>query len=347
MASVFRRPALDDRDRSYVPVVLAEMALRAEGAADRDAARSLQRSLRAIAAEETRRWSFDRLLAGLALGGAAVVVGVALFAVAGATFGAVPAVIFVLLMIGVLSAVDRAIATRRIGSAIGATIAAHGFCASCGYSLRGLQPAEDGCLVCPECGGAWRAGRITRPHWSRPLRALAPRPGVPLRTIFVRPPVAQDDRSMLCRRLDSWLLSVPRTRRRAIGAGRLRRLRAEIRRSSLWLRATLAALLVIPLVWLFAHMPPAVTAPESAAMWLGWSLGLLVLAAALVATLAGELGIRTRHLVGACVADSLCASCAADLLGPDAEGFRVCPACGASWSPVYRAEPPGPARADG
>lgn len=33
---------------------------------------------------------------------------------------------------------------------------ARGRCPGCGYSLRGLQPAGDGCRVCPECGGAWR-----------------------------------------------------------------------------------------------------------------------------------------------------------------------------------------------
>jgi len=29
-------------------------------------------------------------------------------------------------------------------------------CLSCGYELRGLTPAEDGCVVCPECSAAWR-----------------------------------------------------------------------------------------------------------------------------------------------------------------------------------------------
>jgi len=29
-------------------------------------------------------------------------------------------------------------------------------CASCGYSLAGLEPQPDGCTVCAECGAAWR-----------------------------------------------------------------------------------------------------------------------------------------------------------------------------------------------
>lgn len=30
------------------------------------------------------------------------------------------------------------------------------YCASCGYSLREIDAAPDGCTVCPECGSAWR-----------------------------------------------------------------------------------------------------------------------------------------------------------------------------------------------
>jgi hypothetical protein len=32
----------------------------------------------------------------------------------------------------------------------------HGFCATCGYALADIPPAEDRCTVCPECGSAWR-----------------------------------------------------------------------------------------------------------------------------------------------------------------------------------------------
>jgi hypothetical protein len=31
-----------------------------------------------------------------------------------------------------------------------------GVCPSCSYPIATLPPAEDGCIVCPECGGAWR-----------------------------------------------------------------------------------------------------------------------------------------------------------------------------------------------
>lgn len=36
--------------------------------------------------------------------------------------------------------------------------AARPVCIACGYDLSGLGAAEDGCIVCPECGAAWRMG---------------------------------------------------------------------------------------------------------------------------------------------------------------------------------------------
>jgi hypothetical protein len=30
-----------------------------------------------------------------------------------------------------------------------------GRCAACKYDMRGLEPAEDDCTPCPECGAAW------------------------------------------------------------------------------------------------------------------------------------------------------------------------------------------------
>jgi hypothetical protein len=51
---------------------------------------------------------------------------------------------------------SRAIASRRARLAVEA-----GFCGSCGYHLAGLHPQrDDGLIVCPECGSAWR--RVTK-----------------------------------------------------------------------------------------------------------------------------------------------------------------------------------------
>lgn len=33
---------------------------------------------------------------------------------------------------------------------------ARGRCLACGYAIAGIEPEEDGCRVCPECGSAWK-----------------------------------------------------------------------------------------------------------------------------------------------------------------------------------------------
>jgi hypothetical protein len=35
-------------------------------------------------------------------------------------------------------------------------VTAYKRCGACGHSLRGLNEEHDGCIVCPECGAAWR-----------------------------------------------------------------------------------------------------------------------------------------------------------------------------------------------
>jgi len=44
---------------------------------------------------------------------------------------------------------------RRMRARVARLIIAEDHCATCGYSLRGVQPEPDGCTVCPECGSAW------------------------------------------------------------------------------------------------------------------------------------------------------------------------------------------------
>jgi ferredoxin-like protein FixX len=41
-----------------------------------------------------------------------------------------------------------------------AKLLARGVCPSCLYRLSGLRTEADGCLVCPECGAAWRRDRV-------------------------------------------------------------------------------------------------------------------------------------------------------------------------------------------
>ncbi len=51
-------------------------------------------------------------------------------------------------------------ARRRKFDAISAIYIDAGRCAGCGYTLADLAAEPDGCVVCPECGAAWRADRL-------------------------------------------------------------------------------------------------------------------------------------------------------------------------------------------
>ena len=44
--------------------------------------------------------------------------------------------------------------------AISEAIVAEGHCAACGYSLRGLEPEQDGATLCPECAAAWNVPKL-------------------------------------------------------------------------------------------------------------------------------------------------------------------------------------------
>jgi hypothetical protein len=58
-------------------------------------------------------------------------------------------------------------ALLALGAAVGVSVTRRirmltflecGLCPACVYRLDGLAAEEDGCVVCPECGAAWRVG---------------------------------------------------------------------------------------------------------------------------------------------------------------------------------------------
>jgi hypothetical protein len=72
-----------------------------------------------------------------------------------AWFGAGILASYVLLLVAMMLALPRVHDFFSYGRVL-RRIAALRVCASCGYDLRGLPAAPDGCTVCPECAGAWR-----------------------------------------------------------------------------------------------------------------------------------------------------------------------------------------------
>ena len=68
-------------------------------------------------------------------------------------------VVLSILCTALWAAATWAILTRevKVGQAVASLMTKAGLCNSCGHSLHGLAPVEDGCLVCPECGAAWKS----------------------------------------------------------------------------------------------------------------------------------------------------------------------------------------------
>lgn len=78
-----------------------------------------------------------------------LMVGLALVPMGGLTVGVALASVGVVVMLGLVSV--------WLHRGRGGEPAASG-CRGCGYGFEGLCAERDGCVVCPECGAAWRLG---------------------------------------------------------------------------------------------------------------------------------------------------------------------------------------------
>lgn len=237
--------------------------------------------------------------------------------------------------------------TRRVAS----LLADHGLCPTCAYRLTDLRPEQDGCTVCPECGGAWRRSAVatfapaipgspglSRSGWRRHL------PGGLIR----------DDRReshAVVRLPPDDLLGMAWTEDQQ---QRLRRALNEARAATVKGRRTFAAIqFVLGCTYLgfagWAGMMAAKLATEEQALVAG-GLELLLLAFPIgfMLFLMGKAAFALasgRRMLGphgwlafpkgyACLArHGFCAACLNDLteLNADTDGCTVCPECGAAW----------------
>lgn len=55
-----------------------------------------------------------------------------------------------------LGTLYRQLWLRRVQETLRTILLREGRCVSCLHSLEGLSVESDGCVVCPECGAAWR-----------------------------------------------------------------------------------------------------------------------------------------------------------------------------------------------
>lgn len=65
--------------------------------------------------------------------------------------------------------VSAQFALRRVNAAfVIRNVVSEGHCGACGYLISNSAPAGDGCVLCPECGAAWKAERWQGPAMVRP-----------------------------------------------------------------------------------------------------------------------------------------------------------------------------------
>lgn len=214
---------------------------------------------------------------------------------------------------------------------------AHGKCARCDYPIANLAAAEDGCVVCPECGHAWHSQRFTMvgsdidardrlralPDDSLGGLTLADDRNVELLRPLTWPPPWASAREAGSGGVHGGVVDEDEASRRAIMPRIERVLAFEDRKRRIILMC--AMVLPVPLVTAFAVLVVA-TQDRSDAAIVGLIVGLGVTAAA-VSNLR-----RNRPIKFSILVFKLCPNCGARLDGaPQFDECIACGKCGRAW----------------
>lgn len=308
------------------PLTERTLGLDAESAESR---RKLIRRLR-----EGAKWAAQRdIVAQL------VVLGVLVFGCVGCAFaarvgGSIGQLVWFVIVIALAVGASRATTRRKIAAKMAASAVAEGFCGSCAQSLQGLPREEDGCICCSECGAAWKALRLTSPHWKEgTAHEQKERFGgfFGSFTVFPRPMVA-DGRGRFVRGTDGWVWRLPEETRKAIEPSALGPLRRDIRAVGVLPRIVSIVIVVavfgVPACWILLE---SVGARENT-----WIVGLFLLALGallLWLTLVSPMGSPDRR-AEVLVKHGVCGGCG-QMLGrpfaPEQDGCVVCANCRAAW----------------
>ncbi|MCC6322295.1 MAG: hypothetical protein IT438_12770 [Phycisphaerales bacterium] len=254
--------------------------------------------------------------------------------------GAPPLMVMILFWGGLaLFIVAMRIMTRRThGFTLASTAVSSGLCGSCGYSLHKLDAEGDGCVTCPECGAAWRACRITRPHWVTASFVPYRSPWL-LRWIGMVPTdkqlLGRDARGAYFRIIDKHLRLLSPDRRAELGSDRLRLIRRAVGRVGFigrCLVALIPAALSAVLAYAGLRTLPHGTGDNFTIVVLLFTLSVIfgLLTAITVRSHIFSLADRRGAVLAA---RGLCGCCASDLPAdePQPDGFTNCTTCGAAW----------------
>jgi hypothetical protein len=241
-----------------------------------------------------------------------------------------------------IGVVLKLIARGVVAPNIAATAVAEGLCGSCGYRLNALATAADGCVMCPECGSAWFACRMTRPCWADPPR---PDPLVFAKTFsFARrysSSIGPDDRGCITVLLNGALKPMWRERRKAIGRSTRAALKKSLRPIGrfwriFWSMVALFCFLVLE----YFGVGGAITEHDrESALVFGVVGGVFAVITGVVWKW-GTFG-RPSVVKKALVEQRRCPTCLEDLSThtPDVDGCSTCPGCGSGWRLPLQAVP--------
>lgn len=329
----------DDRGRE-VPTVGTAALLRAGPPDEQQPRRELVQWLKRVGASQ-RRFTWRTLSREVVL--MSVGVGSLLPLVLAVQIFRLPVAAAVLAWIVLLFVVRQRQQMARVRPQLAASFVAEGICGSCAYPLAGLSAVDDGCVVCPECGAAWRASRIVGPLW-RGDRGAALAPWIRPRTFVGDDPALHggtDANGRLVPVLDSHLQGLGDGVRRDLGASRIRaivaRTRAEGVRSRVWLATAMMLGAGLWGGWTMASGLWAAAEADDAELFVRGVVGLVLLGAGAVlalTVLGSEMFTSNDRKTATIAAGGLCPSCAAPLgsASRDELGHAVCPECGSAWA---------------
>lgn len=232
---------------------------------------------------------------------------------------------------------------------IAMSAAAEGLCASCAFSLEGLSADQGGLLTCPECGHAWNALRIVRPHWEPDPAGLIPKrdPRLDLRhnlRLTFTSRFISDDCGRLVRAHTSYLLSLDPEIRAQRTDAEWKGMRLAIRCNGRYRRIFMSVLLItVTMIGVVRWSLPA----------MGEDVGefvssLVVLAFPLTGGVLAYLGdgwVGQRRMARVLNSEGLCGGCCNELTRcpANANGMRVCDRCRSSWlDENFPHDKPGP-----
>lgn len=330
MKSFLKSQVTDDRGRVWPGLDLGELMRAEEGGGQR---KELATRLKlAVKVESGRMKSLRFVRIGIGVTVATVLIGIQ------AALGVRLQPWFYWIFFGAAAIAIRFVTKRQIDQQLSSSALAEGFCGSCGYSLRSTPVAEDGCMECPECGAAWKPGRISRPHWDSGLPPIDEKVGFLEMVIFLTPSreflTVADDRGRYVRSLDRWMRLLSKERREKLGEPTVREIRRRLAKIGIVRRvvSTVIACVAILLPVFVLRYVGGGKVPEVVQLVVALSCGLMLILF-IWQGFRGSKGCRPARVVRELTAMGLCGACGDQLAGREveADGCVVCPSCRAAW----------------